>query len=408
MRVAVVLATVVCLGCGGSTQGTTGDGGSQCLNYEYQPAQSGGWAPVCSTPASREVVRTQCGDVTERCTTGGVTAPALSCVTTPPGAEPGTPATVTLTGFAMVFSSGGDSKNITVKVYSAAAITTPEALDSATPIGTYTTALPATGTPADGDVRACPTEDENKVRLLGCVSPSSAGCVPKCGDAVNGAEFCYVAPGQTAGTCIERSRYEPRYTIPNVPTRTPLLIVTTGPGGKTDLVWSMMVQQNEYVSTNAPECGAGVVTNCFHDKAGASPSYELNVNALSRGDYSSIAVTAGLSQGIPPGHGGIAGEVRDCDDIRLQYAQVGVSPAPTQLKYFNGDQWNTLPVAASEGTCRLGLYTALDLPPGKAQIEAYGLVGGQVVSLGWYSAMVFPDAVTIASINTGKPLPATP
>jgi hypothetical protein len=409
MRITVVVATVaVCLGCGGSSTPSTTDGGSQCLNYEYTPTQPGGWAPVCSTTPQKEVVRTQCGEVTERCATDGVTAPSLGCIANPPGDEPATPAFVTLTGFAMVFSSGSDSKNITVQVYDAHNVAQPADLDTAVPLGTYTTSLPASGTPADGDVRACPTEQENKDKKIGCVSPSSASCSPPCQDAVDGAEFCYVAPGQTAGTCIDRTRYEPRYTIPNVPTKTPLLIVTTGPGGKQDLVWRMLVQQNEYVSTSAPECGAGRITNCFHDKTGASPSFELNVNVLSVGDYSSIANVAGLAGGIPAGHGGIAGEVRDCDDVRLQFAQVGVSPAGGLLKYFNGNQWNTLPVAASAGTCQLGLYTDLDLPPGRIQLEAYGMVGAEVQSLGWYSALIFPDAVSIASINTGRPLPATP
>ncbi|MEK7848659.1 MAG: hypothetical protein AAB270_07020, partial [Chloroflexota bacterium] len=171
-----------------------------------------------------------------------------------------------------------------------------------------------------------------------------------------GAEFCYVAAGQTIGRCVERSRYEPRYKIVDVPTRKRLLIVTTGPGGKDDALWNMLVQENEYLSTNAPECSGTIITNCFHDRDGAAPSFELNVNALSRGDYSSISVAAGLGAGIPEGHGGIAGEVRDCQDVRLEGAQVGTSPAPAILTYFNGNQWDTLPILGRgpQGTDRLG------------------------------------------------------
>jgi hypothetical protein len=409
---AVLISAVLCVGCGGPTQASNGDGGTgQCLTpfAAYQPTQPGAWDSICGYPASREVTRTLCGDVTERCVPpGGTATPALSCVTSPLAEEPLTPESVTLTGFATVFSGGPDSKNITVKVYRAAAITAPTDLDTATPLGSYTTSLPAGNvTPADNEVRACPTDQVNSDLKIGCVIPHPAACGGTCQDTVDGRDFCYTPTGQS-GTCVDRARYEPRYTIADIPTRTPLLIVTTGPGGKDDLTWSTLVQENEYISTAAPECGAGIITNCFHDKAGASPSFELNVNALSRGDYSSIAVAAGIAGGIPAGHGGIAGEVRDCEDMRLQWAQIGVTPAAAQLKYFNGNQWNTLPTTSPDGTCRLGLYAALDLMPGTVQIEAYGLVGSTVQSLGWYAAIVFPDAVTIVSINTGKPLPASP
>jgi hypothetical protein len=412
MRI-VIAATfaLVALGCGGGGNNNQDGGGSLCVepSVEYTPTQSGGWQSVCMFGASVEATRTQCGEVTERCDKTGTAAPDLSCITTPTTDEPASPATVTLTGFATVFSAGPDSKKIRVEVYDATTVGSPEALAGATPIGTFTTDLPASGTPDDDAVRACPTEQVNKDEKIGCVSPASASCSPACQDSVTGAEFCYLKPGETSGKCVDRSRYEPRYTIPNVPTRTPLLVVTTGPGGLQDQTWRMLIQENEYISTNAPECSATIITNCFHDKAGAAPTFELNANALSRGDYASIAVAAGLPSGIPAGHGGIAGEVRDCGDVRVQNVEVGTYPAAAVLTYFNGNQWNTLPVRTrAEGTCRLGLYAALDLVPGKVQIEAAGLVGGQLTSFGWYDALVFPDAVTIVSLNTGKPLPATP
>lgn len=412
MRLVTALTIAfVAFGCGGGGGGDQ-DGGSQCvLPYvEYQPQQSGGWSNVCLYEASVEVTRSACGEVTERCDRTGTSAPDLSCIASPVTDEPATPATVTLTGFATVFSAGGDSKNVTIKVYDATHIENPAGLDSATPIGTFTTALPASGTPADDEVRACPTSDVNKEFKIGCVSPVSAACDPPCQDGVTGAEFCYLKTGQTLGTCVDRTRYEPRYTIPNVPTRTPLLVVTTGPGGKEDGTWRMLVQENEYISTNAPECAPpDLITNCFHDKEGASPSFELNANALTRADYSAIAVAAGISGGIPTGHGGIAGEVRDCADVRVQNVEVGTFPPPAVLTYFNGNQWDSLPIRAkTDGTCRLGLYAALDLVPGKVEIEAVGMVGGALTSFGWYDALVFPDAVTVVSINTGKPLPAAP
>jgi hypothetical protein len=347
--------------------------------------------------------------VTEHCDDDGVTTPVLGCLSSQPPSEPSTPASVTLTGFVTVLSSGGNSNNIIVRVFDAGAVTNPGDLYTVAPFGSFVTSLPASGTPADADVRACPTEQVNQSMHIGCVPPANSACSPACQDTVTGAEFCYVPPGGSVGTCVDRSRYEPRYAIPNIPTRTPLLIVTTGPNGKDDATWRMVAAQNQYVSTNAPECTSDRVTDCFHDKAGASPSYELNANALSRPDHSIILVVAGIASGTTPGRGDILGEVRDCTDTRLHFAQVGVHPPEGKLTYFNGNQWNTLPlVTALQGTCRLGLFANLDRAPGDVQIEAYGLVGGSVGSLGWYSGLVFADATTFIPINAGRPLQLAP
>ena len=95
MRLVIALTVAfVAFGCGGGGN-NNGDGGpSLCVepSVEYVPAQSGGWESVCMQPAALEVVRTQCGEVTERCDTTGSTAPeppaapgAAACAARLPG-----------------------------------------------------------------------------------------------------------------------------------------------------------------------------------------------------------------------------------------------------------------------------------------------------------------------------------
>src|SRR5687767_15774992 len=75
---------------------------------------------VCSRPPTQEAARTQCGDIQEDCDTTGTIAPNLSCLTANPPVLPPDPATVTLTGYADVFSSGPDSNSARIEIYRAA------------------------------------------------------------------------------------------------------------------------------------------------------------------------------------------------------------------------------------------------------------------------------------------------
>ncbi len=101
----------------------------------------------------------------------------------------------------------------------------------------------------------------------------------------------------------------------------------------------------------------------------------------------------------------LSGEIRDCDNVRVGNAQIGVRPAGDRLTYFNGNPFNTLPDAtrALVGTDRLGLYASLNIRPGKAKIEAVGLVDGKPASLGTYSAFVYAGTVSVVNLNGGKP-----
>src|SRR5262249_15578104 len=152
--------------------------------------------------------------------------------------------------------------------------------------------------------------------------------------------------------------------------------------------------------------GDGQATDCLDTSDMAHPKYQLNVNVLSQTDYTNIPVTAGLAAGIGAGLGGIAGEIHDCDNVRISNVQIAVKPAGDRLPYFNGNPSDTLPDSgrATLGTDRLGLYASLNVRPGKARVEAVGLVGGKPTSLGVYSAWVYPGTISVVNINGGKPL----
>src|SRR5262249_3110307 len=126
----------------------------------------------------------------------------------------------------------------------------------------------------------------------------------------------------------------------------------------------------------------------------------------SQSDYSNIPTVAGLSNGITAGLGAVAGEIHDCDNVRIGNAQVAVKPAGDRSTYFNGNPFKTLPDAgrSQAGTDRLGLYASLNVKTGRAQVEAVGLVGGKLTSLGSYQAVVYPGSVAVVNLNGGKPV----
>jgi hypothetical protein len=330
--------------------------------------------------------------IVERCSTALEATPNLACLTNPVSPPCG-PATVTVTGIVEVFSSGPSSDGVTVGVYDGGAIDAASTLDLAAPIGApFTTQLNSTSVQT---ARACRTTLDNQ---LICQMPT-ADCGTQCPPVVNATQYCYQGVCQTGFL-----RWELPYTITGIPTNRFLAIRTNGPGGAQDPTWGQLVQYNVYLSTADPSCDATHTTNCF--VAGAStPTYRLNINALSRGDYENIPTTAGLNGGIPAGHGAIAGEVDDCDDVRVSGAQVGTNPQSTTLTYFNGDPANTLPSVGRtpQGTDVDGLYAALDLVPGPVTVRAAGEVAGSTVDLGSFKAKIWPDSVSIIPINSGHP-----
>ena len=387
--------------------GSVSDGAVTCPK-SYPVKYEGVCLPKSpSTTASR----TQCGEIVEECDKTGKKEPNLKCITAAAPKTPSGPATVTLAGYVDVFSNGPDSDNVVVEVYDGAALMKAIIADakagklkskyfptSVKPLNTDTVKLnwtDKTKIPEDatrGKARACP--QDNKLKAPCIVPPLKCGPTKVECD-LEGDEYCH------DGQCIERLRWESRYRIANLPTNKYLVIRTIGTHGFKPGTWGVMAQFNVYLRADAPKCLDGEFNDCLNSKG----EHELEVNALYSGDYSTIPITAGLSGGVPEGHGAIAGEVHDCDDIKLSGFQVGTNPTPAVMAYFNGNSVKTLPdlPQLKHGTNIDGIFAALDIVPGEVTISAVGQVGGKLVSAGTIKAAVLPDTVTVITFDGRKP-----
>jgi hypothetical protein len=326
-------------------------------------------------------------------------APALACLGQPARMHPATPDKVTLTGFVHPFSGGNSNDPVVIQVFRASDLANGGDPASITPITSATVGFDPTTAKDASQFRACDADPH-----IGCVAVDPAACVqPVCQDGLNGRpdlkEYC-----RAGGVCSQRKRWEPRYTLMNIPTNTGLVMRTYGANGPDQ--WSTLVEWNIFLASDDKSCGGDpLAVNCLDTSDAAHPTYQRNANVLSAADYVNIPVTVGLSSGITPGKGAIAGEVHDCDDVRIENAQVGVNPAGDKFTYFNGDPYNTLPdsTRAATGTDRLGLFAALNMTTGHVEVQAVGLVNGKETSLGTFKAFVYSGAVSVINVNGGKP-----
>ncbi|HXU69575.1 MAG TPA: hypothetical protein VN947_09605 [Polyangia bacterium] len=390
MLVFPAIGAAIAVGCSGKPQGS----GVMCAEL----VDGGG----CFFPATVAPARTQCGDVTEYCDTTGVTAPSLDCLgKTGPAPGAAAPTMVTLTGFVHVFSSGPDSNNVKVEVFDAAQVTQADPANQQ-PLGTTTATLDPT------TQRACDADGAK-----GCSIPLANGCaLPVCNDGLGGRQddqkYCRDnGSGPTGGECSDRLRWESRYAISGVPTNTRLVVRVTGPGNKSDSTWATTVSFNVFLSTNDRACKSLSDTDCLDLSDAANPKYQLNASALSAADYVNIPVIAGLSGGITSGEGAVAGEVHDCDNVRVANVEVTTTPTADRFTYFNGNPIKTLPDVsrAAVGTDRLGLFSALNVKPGPVFVETAGgdpNADGGLTSFGTFSAFVYAGSVSIINVNGGK------
>ena len=317
---------------------------------------------VCIAPPTRRnpLVRTNCDDTQRRefCRTGNVGPANLACFDAANWPTAGTSERVTLWGYVRVFGNGNDSQHIRVTVYRPNPDGTPgEMIGSAVSELTH----PANGTE---DVLS-PTRD----RVL----------------------FTRNLGG---------------YHIENVPTETELLVVTEADAADSTarMLWShkiydfnVMLRNSEVNAETAPMALPGTRRARF------------NARVISNGDWQSIPATSALTEGIGAGRGALAGEVHDCDDVRLANATVESNPrrvwdGPTV--YFSDNDTNPLPDLSRGGigTSLLGTYALLDVNPGQVTVVATGYDNNmRLVHLGSYRARVFPDSVTIVTFRGLRP-----
>src|SRR5579871_61994 len=386
-----ILCLVAIAGCGPGNPVNPSDGGTGC------PAGEQTFGGVCLTAPTVAAARTPCGDVTEFCDPKAMATPNLACLGMAK-MHPPMPDKVALTGFVHPFSSGKSNSAVTIQLFAAADLLAGKDPSTATPIQSATVTFDPSTAMDPTQFRACDVDP-----MVGCVPTAPSACVaPTCDDGLNGRpdgkKYCHLVSGQP--TCSDRLRWEPRFTIPAdgspaIPTNTSLVIRSSGMNGQADQTWAVLVAWNVFFASDDPACADGQATDCIDSSTPAKPKYQLNVNVLSESDYTNIPVAAGLSSGIAIGEGAVAGEVHDCDNVRLANVQVGTSPTGDRLTYFNGNPYDTLPDSgrAATGTDRLGLYSALNVVPGKIDVETAGLVGGNVVTVGKFTAIVYPNSV---------------
>ncbi|HUH03620.1 MAG TPA: hypothetical protein VML75_16605 [Kofleriaceae bacterium] len=388
------------LACGGGNSGPDANTGP-CPGTFSMPWPDAENPLFCILPwdeTKPPLVLTECGEVFENCSEIGPT-PDFSCVDTPPGPPPATPAMVTLRGYVDVFSSGPNADKARVQVFRESQLEGIDDIANVTPLATVDVALDASSLV---DARACPKE---KDFMQGqCVLPT-ADCGGQCDKDLAAGQFCY----QTQ--CEDLQRWEVQYQIPGLPTNEFLMIRTVGLDASgnpqvTGNTWAPMFQYNVFLGTNDDACADLEDRDCL-DTTLDPPVYQSDVNLLSAQDYMTIPTTAGLSAGITPGNGAFAGEVHDCDGSRIQHAQVGFTAGrtPRVLVYFNGNPVSTLPRLgrAALGTNTLSLYAGLDISPGAIDLVAIGVESDAVREVGRFTARVWPDSVTLVRIGGGRP-----
>jgi hypothetical protein len=279
-----------------------------------------------------------------------------------PDPPPPSPPTVKVRGVVDVYGNGNTEAggDITVELYRMAEDGSPDG----SPLGTDTATLDACEDallPApfeSGDEAACcpgPCQE-----LL----PDTTDCTPSSSD------------------CRSLWLYE----IDAVPTYTPLILHTSGnPAFWKDLYYSNVF----YFPSDVVEGGDYVF---------------YRAKTLSVDDWRAIPASAGDFDGIAPGMGAVAGEIHDCDNVKVYNARVGVNPEAGTFTYFNGVEEKPYPDTLRTSTNSDGLYAALEVPPGAVRVTAIARVDGLgLVNLGWWDARVFPDGLTVVTIRGTRP-----
>lgn len=176
-------------------------------------------------------------------------------------------------------------------------------------------------------------------------------------------------------------RWECAYTYAGVPSETELAIKTEG-----DPLWASLVQYNVYIPNSEIVAGA----------------WDHDVRALAAPDYTVIPQTA-IGSPITPGNGALAGEVHDCGDVRLTNAVADIDAQRFLTTYFTSNEDAPLPDVGAKATSILGLYAALDVPPGPVTVAAGGTLNGEFVTLGQLQVYVYPDTVTSVTFKGLQP-----
>lgn len=315
---------------------------------------------VCVSPPSDPLARTNCDDTQRReyCRTGDSGQPNLTCFQSGSFPTAGASQRVTVWGTVKVFGTGGDSQHIRVTIYRAG---------------------------ADGSLG----------EMLG-------SAVSDLTHAAHGAEEVY-SPSRDR---VLFTRQLGGYQIANIPTETELIVTTEGDTADTGAqgLWSHRVYDYNILFANAE-----VDREMAPASVPGDHKLRYNPRAISNTDWTAIPSTSGLSSGITPGRGALAGEVHDCDDVRLSNAVVESAPRRAwdgPVVYFSENDTNPLPDLSrvQRGTSILGTYALLDLDAGPVTVAAAGLDAQRhLLHLGSYRARIFADSITVVTFRGLRP-----
>jgi len=178
-----------------------------------------------------------------------------------------------------------------------------------------------------------------------------------------------------------------QYTIKNVPTETPLVIRTSDAGA---MQWATLYDYAVYLPSSGVQNG--------------SVSYDAT--AVAGPDLTTVAGTVG--QTIQSNMGLLAGEVHDCNDVRVGGATIGTNAANnSKIYYFTNDESDPLPSLEQNDTSVLGLYGLINVPTGTpVRVSAVGADPanpGQFLMLGTYTVQLYPGAVTALVLRGRRP-----
>jgi hypothetical protein len=312
--------------------------------------------------------RTLCGQMSDYCDEAPQDPVNVSCLMESgwPDPPPVDPPLVTVRGVVDVYGNGNTTAggDILVEFYR---MNLADGSADGTPIDTDTATLAACDDALLPDVFE--TGEEATCCPGACqeLMPDTSECTP------------------TSGDCRQLWMYE----VTGIPTYTPLILHTSGDR----LFWKDLYYSNVFFFPEEEEPGGYIY---------------YRAKTLSVDDWRGIPASAGDFDGIAAGMGAVAGEIHDCDNVKLGGAMVGVNPAPTTFVYFNGVEEKPYPDTMRRSTNIDSLYAALELPPGQVRVSAIAQVDGELVNLGYWDAMVLPDGLTVVTIRGTRPTQVDP
>ena len=221
------------------------------------------------------------------------------------------------------------------------------------------------------------------------------------------------AIGAEVETSMDGSRKEDEYflggfTYPNLPVNTMMYakIVNRPAAGLPEFKETYVY--NQYYRNDRCLPGNTDSDTCYKDGTSGKWIYKNDLTIIRNETWALIPLTAGLSTGIQPGNGAIAGRVYDCnlEEHQVMFAVVGLSKRASKTVYFNDDYADPNADISRTSTNRNGLFAMLDIPSGPIKVAAQIMVGGVVKTLNIMDAHVYPDSVTL--LNIYGPYPTLP